>query len=55
MVLDGNVVLSLTGTKEQNILDKYIRTRIDQARILEEFRARPLMIANDSIKKSIRI
>ncbi|MDD3990306.1 MAG: TlpA disulfide reductase family protein [Bacteroidales bacterium] len=52
MVIDGNVVLSLTGTKEQNILDKYIRTRIDQARILEEFRARPLdERRNDSIKK----
>lgn len=52
MVLDGNVVLSLTGTKEQNILDKYIRTRIEQAKILEEFRARPLDDRrNDSIKK----
>ena len=35
MVLDGNVVLSLTGTKEQDVLSKYIETRIEQAQLLE--------------------
>lgn len=52
MLLDGNVVLYITGTKEQNILDQYNQTRIEQARILEEFRARPMLERrDDSIKK----
>ena len=42
ILLDGNVVLSLTGTDEQNVLSKYIETRIPQARLLEEYRLRPI-------------
>ena len=51
MLLDGNVVLSLTGTEEQDILSKYIGTRVEQAKLLEEFRMRPL---EDRRKDSIR-
>lgn len=55
MVLDGNVVMSLTGTKEQDILSKFIETRIEQAKLLEEFRLRPLDDRrNDSIKRIYR-
>lgn len=55
MVLDGNVVLSLTGTLEQDILSKYIETRIQQAKLLEEFRLRPLdERRNDSIRRYYR-
>jgi len=51
VVLDGNVVLSLTGSKEQNILNKYLETRIEQNQLLEEFRKRPLVERrNDSIR-----
>lgn len=55
MVLDGNVVLSLTGTPEQDVLSKFIETRIEQARLLEEFRLRPLDDRrNDSIRRFYR-
>ena len=55
MELDGNVVLSLTGTPEQDILSKYLETRIEQAKLLEEFRLRPLDDRrNDSIRRYYR-
>lgn len=55
VVLDGNVVISLTGTEEQDILSKYIATRIEQTKLLEEFRQRPLDDRrNDSIKRMYR-
>ena len=55
MVLDGNVVLSLTGTKEQDVLNKYIETCIEQAKLLDEFRQRPLdERRNDSIRRFYR-
>ena len=55
VVLDGNVVVSLTGTEEQDILSKYIGTRVEQAKLLEEFRQRPLDDRrNDSIKRIYR-
>lgn len=52
VVLDGNVVLSLTGTPEQDVLNKYLETRIEANRLLEEFRLRPLEERrNDSIRR----
>jgi len=55
MVVDGDVVISITGTEEQDILSKYIATRIEQAKLLEEFRQRPLDDRrNDSIKRMYR-
>jgi len=52
MVLDGNVVTSLTGSKEQNILNQYLGTRIELAKLLEEFLTRPMDDrSNDSIRK----
>jgi len=55
MVVDGDVVISITGTKEQDILGKYIATQIEQNKLLEEFRNRPLADRrNDSIKRIYR-
>lgn len=55
VLLDGNVVLSLTGTLEQNVLSKYIETRVAQCKLLEEFRFRPIADRrNDSIRKYYR-
>ena len=55
MVVDGDVVISITGTKEQDILSKFIATQIEQNKLLEEFRNRPLDDRrNDSIKRVYR-
>lgn len=55
VVLDGNIVLSLTGTQEQDILNKYLEARLGQVQLLEEFRLRPLEERrNDSIRSFYR-
>lgn len=55
VVLDGNIVLSLTGNDEQDILNKYHETRLGQIQLLEEFRLRPLVERrNDSIRQYYR-
>ena len=55
MVVDGDVVLSITGTEEQNVLSQFIATQIEQNKLLEEFRNRPLDDRrNDSIKRMYR-
>ena len=55
MVVDGDVVISITGTQEQDVLSQYIATQIEQNKLLEEFRNRPLDDRrNDSIKRMYR-
>lgn len=55
VVLDGNIVLSLIGTPEQDILNQYLETRLAQVQLLEEFRQRPLdERRNDSIRSFYR-
>ncbi len=55
VVLDGNVILSVTGTKEQDILNQFLETQIEKKQLLEEFRQRPLVERrNDSIRSYYR-
>ncbi len=55
LALDGDVVLALTGSEEQDILSKYIGTCVEQNKLMQEFRERPMDDRrNDSIKKLYR-